>query len=404
MNEFYEFEDDKNQKTKGHLGVYITLTIVSILIGGLLTYAFMPMIYNQINTSKNIEKNTIAQQQANDKTAVKEKVPLIGSKMVPLIGSNNPVIDIAKKVGPSVVGVSNKIKGLSPGQGMTEQEQGEGSGIIISEDGLVITNNHVIEGATAITVTLPGGKEIPAKLIGADQRSDLAVLKIDKSDFVVASLGDSSKVQTGELVVAIGNPLGNELAGSITVGVISAVGRSIDIDGRRLNLLQTDAAINPGNSGGALVNSKGEIIGINTIKAVFAGTDSTGIPISAEGVGFAIPINDARPIIQELIQHGYISRPGIGVMIQKEITENESKYYGVPVGILIGAVTSGGSADKAGIKAGDILIKFNDHPIKAYIDLTDEIKKYKIGDEVNIELWRDNKTIKVKVILSEIKK
>lgn len=404
MNEFYEFEDDKKQKTKGHLGVYITLIIVSILIGGLLTYAFMPMIYNQINTSKDIGKNILTQQQAKDKIAAKEQLPIIGSKMVPLIGSINPVIDIAKKVGPSVVGVSNKIKGLNPGQGMTDQAQGEGSGIIISEDGLVITNNHVIEGSTTITVTLPGGKEVPAKLIGADQRSDLAVLKIDKSNFIVASLGDSSKVQTGELVVAIGNPLGNELAGSITVGVISAVGRSIDIGGRRLNLLQTDAAINPGNSGGALVNSRGEIIGINTIKTIFAGTDSNGVPISAEGIGFAIPINDAKPIIQELIQHGYISRPGIGVIIQKDITANESKNYGVPAGILIGAVTPSGAADKAGIKAGDILTKFNDYPIKAYIDLTDEMKKYKIGDAVSIEVWRDNKVVKVKVILSEMKK
>ena len=200
------------------------------------------------------------------------------------------VVEIARKVGPTVVGINTKVA-MQNFFGMPTMQDGSGSGIIISSDGYVVTNNHVIEGASEIKVLLSDGKEFEAKLVGADARTDLAVLKMEGLNFPYATLGNSSELQVGELAVAIGNPLGNELAGSVTGGYISALNRSITVDDRKFNLIQTDAAINPGNSGGALVNNYGEVIGINSVKMSASGV---------EGIGFAIPIDEAKPIIEDL--------------------------------------------------------------------------------------------------------
>ena len=261
------------------------------------------------------------------------------------------VSEIAKQVGPSCVGVINKAKlqpqrYYDPFSGryyyyQTSDElvkQGSGSGIIISEDGYIVTNQHVIAEASEITVVLNTGNEYTATLVGADSKSDLAVLKIDAQGLTAAVLGDSSQVEVGDLAVAIGNPLGQELAGTVTAGVISAVNRKMTVDNRSYNLLQTDAAINPGNSGGALVNQYGEVIGINSIKM-----SETGV----EGIGFAIAISEAKPIIDDLMNEGYVSgRSLIGVTI------TESKN-----GLTVYSVSEGSGAEKAGIKQGDLIVK-----------------------------------------------
>ena len=221
------------------------------------------------------------------------------------------VSEIAKLVGPSCVGVINKAK-IQPQRyydpfsgryyyyqsGDELVKQGSGSGIIISEDGYIVTNQHVIADASEITIILNTGDEYTATLIGADSKSDLAVLKINATGLTAAVLGDSSQVEVGDLAVAIGNPLGQELAGTVTAGVISAVNRKMTVENRSYNLIQTDAAINPGNSGGALVNKYGEVIGINTIKMS---------QTSIEGIGFAIAISEAKPIIDDLMSGGYVS-------------------------------------------------------------------------------------------------
>ena len=206
---------------------------------------------------------------------------------LPIITSDNPVVEISEKVGPAVVGITSRsvIKQRSPffGQIYEEELEGYGSGIIISEEGYIVTNNHVIENADELVVILKGGKEVQATLVGQDSVTDVAVIKINEPDLTVAKIGDSDQVRQGELAIAIGNPLGHTLAGTVTVGVVSAVNRQITYGNNQFTMIQTDAAINPGNSGGALVNSKGEVIGMNTLKS------------KAEGLGFAIPSNVFMP-------------------------------------------------------------------------------------------------------------
>ena len=304
---------------------------------------------------------------------------------------------IAAKVGPSCVGVINKTKVTpqkyyNPFTGRTYYtsdpnsdelvEQGSGSGIIISEDGYIVTNEHVISGASEISVILNTGEEFTAKLIGSDPKSDLAVLKIEKAGLQAATLGDSDKVQVGELAVAIGNPLGQEFAGTVTAGVISAVNRTMTVDNKVYNLIQTDAAINPGNSGGALCDSRGNVIGINTIKL-----STTGV----EGIGFAIAISEAKPIINDLMNNGYVSgRPLIGIMVTG--TQNGLSVYGV---------TPGSGAEAAGIQEGDLIVKADGQVVNSY-DALDKIRdKKKPGDYMTFTVISDGGLKDIMVKLGE---
>ncbi len=307
------------------------------------------------------------------------------------------VPQIAKKVGPSCVGVINKTK-LTPqryydpfsGRYYYTQdpnsdelvEQGSGSGIIISEDGYVVTNQHVIQGASEISVVLNTGDEYTAKLVGADEKSDLAVLKIDAKELVAAEIGDSEAVEVGELAVAIGNPLGQEFAGSVTVGVISAVNRTMTVENVKYNLIQTDAAINPGNSGGALVNQYGEVIGINSVKIA-----STGV----EGIGFAISINEANPIIEDLKSNGYVSgRPLVG------ITASETRF-----GLSVATVTEGSGAANAGIKVGDLIVKAEGKAVKTVNELNEIRDTKKAGETLKLTIIRDGEMLDINIILGE---
>ena len=289
---------------------------------------------------------------------------------------------ISETVGPSVVGILNR--GTVNGFLTQETDIGSGSGVIINTDGYIITNNHVIENASNLTVILSDGSEYPAAIIGSDARTDLAVIKISANNLTAAVLGDSNAVKVGELAVAIGNPLGQELAGSVTAGVISAVNRSISVEGRKLNLLQTDAAINPGNSGGALVNCYGEVIGINTVKV-----SSTSI----EGIGFAIPISDAKPIVDELISNGRISgRPQLG------ITGSDAPY-----GVVVQSVSEGSAAANAGLNVWDLIIKFDNTPVTS-VDEINEIKnRFKAGDAVTVTVYRNGELVDLTLILDEEK-
>lgn len=312
-------------------------------------------------------------------------------------GSVQTIPEIAEQVGPSCVGIINKTK-LSPQKyydpftgryyytsdpNNTELvEQGSGSGIIISSDGYIVTNQHVIEGAAEILVILNTGDEYTATLIGADSKSDLAVLKIDKTGLPAATLGNSETVRVGELAVAIGNPLGQELAGSVTAGVVSAVNRTMTVDNKVYNLIQTDAAINPGNSGGALVNQYGEVIGINTIKL-----SSTEV----EGIGFAIAISEAKPIIDDLINNGYVSgRPLVG--IEAESTRS---------GLLVSGVTPNSGAANAGLQVGDLIVKAEDKVVKSADALNEIRDTKKPGETLKLTIIRNGEMIEINVILGE---
>ena len=309
------------------------------------------------------------------------------------------VPEIASKVGPSVVGVINKAKVSAqkyydPFSGRyyyyqdpsaSEDgtvEQGSGSGIILNESGYIVTNQHVIEGATDISIILNTGDEIKAELVGQDAKTDLAVLKVDTDKKLTpAVLGDSTAVQVGELAVAIGNPMGMEFSGSVTAGIISAVNRIMNIDNRTYNLIQTDAAINSGNSGGALINQYGEVIGINSVKLSTSGV---------EGMGFAIAISEARPIIDSLMESGRVSRPYVGLNI------SETQY-----GLFIDGVVKGSGAEQAGLKANDMIMEVDGTKVASVKEINDLRDKKQIGDSLRFKILRDGETIEVDVKLTD---
>lgn len=294
----------------------------------------------------------------------------------------NPVVAVAQIAGPSVVGV--KVDFYEQGFfGELQETSEEGSGIIYSEDGYIITNYHVVEDAISstsaqVTVTLSNQEEYKAEIIGTDSVTDLALLKIDATGLTPATFGKSSELQVGELAVAIGNPLGQEFAGSVTVGYISALNRTITTDGRTYKLIQTDAAINPGNSGGALVNSKGEVVGINTVKV----TDTT-----VEGLGFAIPSDDALKIIEELKLTGKIVRPYIGIY-GIDMDEATAKRNNLVEGIYVYQVFSGSPADQAGLSRGDIIVEFDGQQVTTKQELNDAKNQKSIGDKVKVKVYR----------------
>lgn len=297
-------------------------------------------------------------------------------------------VAVAEKAKPTVVEITTEI--VSNNSYFQQYvESGAGSGVIISTDGYIITNNHVIDGASKITVRLTTGDEHEAVLIGTDSQSDIAVLKIEATGLPYATLGDSTKLAVGEEVLAIGNPLGS-LGGSVTNGIISALDREITIDGQKMQLLQTNAAINPGNSGGGLFNMNGELIAIVNAK-------SYGDAI--EGLGFAIPINYAHEVAQELLKNGYVSgRPAIGISYIEiddymDLMRFRVSAYGV-------YVYDGGETSLAN---GDRIVRFGDYEVQNAENLKSAIQSYKVGDTVNVTVVRNGQYTDLSVTLIEDK-
>jgi 2-alkenal reductase len=307
------------------------------------------------------------------------------------------VVDRVKSSVVTVVGISSG--GFSFFGGMSEQEV-SGSGFIISESGYVITNRHVIEDASEIRVILADGSELPATVVSSDIFADLAVLKAEGKMPAIATLGNSDNLKPGETVIAIGSPLG-DFRNSVTVGVISATGRSIDTgQGYSLeNLIQTDAAINSGNSGGPLVNLAGEVVGINTL--VVRGS-SAGSAI-AEGLGFAIPVNTARMISQQIIQKGYFARPTLGIQVQN-INPRLAAMYDLPVkyGAYVNRIDRSGPAAQAGMRTGDIIVRVGEFAIDETTPYVNALFAYAPGDAIVVEVMRDNQVITFNVVLGEM--
>ena len=313
----------------------------------------------------------------------------------------------ANKILPSIVGIKveynvNSLISMFGNRGQTSTASASGSGIIISEDGYILTNNHIVSTsssesyyevseATKLTVTLfNDDTEYEAKIIGTDEQTDLAVIKIEKTGLSKAEFADSDNIKVGEFAMAVGNPL--RMQSSITCGVISAVNREVtDTEGKKYNLIQTDAAINSGNSGGALVNSEGKVIGINTLKL-----SGTGI----EGMGFAIPINSTTDITSQLIQYSKVKRPYIGIS-GMDLSEETAKKYNLVVGIYVKSVDDFSAGEKAGIKSGDVIIEADGKKVTKMDELNEIKNSHKIGDEMKIKIKRDNSEKELTITLGE---
>ncbi len=273
------------------------------------------------------------------------------------------------------------------------QFQSAGSGVIVdAKNGYIITNHHVVENASEITVTLLDNRSFSAKVVGSDEGADIAVLQAKQPNLVAMALGDSSKLEVGDYVVAIGNPFG--LQHTVTAGIVSALGRTgINPDGYE-DFIQTDASINPGNSGGALVNLRGELVGINS--AILSGSGGN------IGIGFAIPVNMAKGVMEQLIKYGQVKRGVLGVNIY-DVTPDVAKEFGLneATGALVGGVAQGSAAEHAGIKTGDVIVSVNGTPIKNASELRNTIGMQRVGDQVEIGLLRDGKPLKVTALVAE---
>jgi serine protease Do len=308
------------------------------------------------------------------------------------------VTQAVQKVGPAVVTIVGTIPGQMTFFGQTGDQTVSGSGFFISDKGYILTNNHVVEGTKEVSIVLSDGSEEKATIVGADPYSDIAILKTEGKVPAVVALGNSDLLNSGESVIAIGSPLG-DFKNTVTVGVVSATGRSIDTgQGYQIEgLIQTDAAINQGNSGGPLVNLAGEVIGVNNM--IVRGSGSGAI---AEGLGFAIPVNTAQAVATQIVDHGYFSRPFMGISYQA-ISPDIAASYNLPVkwGVYVTKVAAGSPADKAGLKADDIITSIDSVKMDETHNYLNVLYTYKPGDQVTLGVTRAGKEITIQIILGE---
>lgn len=295
----------------------------------------------------------------------------------------------------SVVAVSAEVPTIGFG-GQAGRGTASGSGFIITDDGYVVTNYHVVENAVSVSVILDGGEEHEAKIIGFDSANDVAVLKIEAENLPAVVLGSSDELAIGDMVVAIGNPLG-ALTATLTVGYVSGKNREVSTDNRTIiNMIQTDAAINSGNSGGPLFNMYGEVVGITSAK--YSGTTSSGASI--EGISFAIPIDDVMSIIGDLRDFGYVTGAYLGVTVQ-DTDATAASLYGMPTGAYVVTTVDGGSADRAGVQPKDIIIKLGDYDVSTVRELTRTLRKFKAGDTTTITVIRSGERVTMDITLDE---
>lgn len=312
----------------------------------------------------------------------------------PAAGGNEimTVSQVVNAVSDSVVEISTTVQTTTIFQ-QQMTGQAAGSGVIISSDGYIITNNHVVDGGTEITVRLKDGTSYPAKLVGTDEQTDVAVVKVDATGLKAAALGSSESLQVGDDAIAIGNPLG-ELGGTVTNGIISATSRTLTIEDQTMTLLQTNAAINPGNSGGGLFNNKGELIGIVVAKSAGSGV---------EGLGFAIPIDTAYSVAQDLMANGYVTGRGeLGVSII-DISDPQTAFmYRLPgVGVYVASVQDGSAAQAAKLQVGDGIVSVNGEAVSSSAELKAQLEKHKAGETVELEILRDGAKQTASVTLQE---
>lgn len=371
--------------------IIIVIAMVFLFIGGALTLGILSVI-NKVSPSDllkgftgNEEQVTPDQKTQEDELVEKEESGAVGldekwegSELL-LEEFDKAISEVVEEITPSVVNirVTVKVKDIF---GQTQEQEGIGSGVIYTEDGYIITNNHVAGDAEKLAVTLYDGSEYPAELVGADKNTDVAVIKIEADNLEAASFTSMDDIKVGDIVIAVGSPYG--LDQTVTMGVISAKGRDITIP---VNLIQTDAAVNPGNSGGPLVNSAGKVIGINTLILSPSGTSA--------GIGFAIPSNTVVNIAKQIIEYGRARIPYMGIEMAESTTD--------VIGVYVNSVLQGYPAEKAGIKAGDVIVEMNGVKVSNPYELFAQILKHDIGDEVTVKLYRNGEYLTVALKLAE---
>jgi len=421
-------KDKKPRKKSGFLkAAAFILSLVIVGAGSIQVYKYAeksPKISTMDDSSSKNESSDSSDESSSDSKNTAENVNSLASdeklpSLIELASRKDAmsVPDIVENAMPSVVGVSATFEytqqsidmwGFGTPSNQTKEIKGTGTGIIMTDDGYIVTNAHVVYdtseydcgAATSVSVVLSDEKEYEAKVMGCDVETDLAVLKIDAEGLKAAEFGNSNDLKVGELVIAIGNPLGFELFGSVTSGIVSAIDREITVNEKQMKLIQTDAAINLGNSGGPLLNSCGQVIGINSAKM----SSSYGSSASVEGLGFAIPISEAQKIIDDLRQYGYVTgRPQIGIQTQN-VSETISRFYGIPVGVYVVSVSEGSSAEFAGIKEGDVIIGAQGEPVTNLDELNEIKKQYKAGDKITLTISRqgEDKDLEIELVLQEI--
>lgn len=388
----------KSKRSDSHFGKQVIVPFVSGVVGAgvvIGTCFGVPSIRESLLKNNIGTNNTSVINNASNHSSS-------NTSFISLENYSDTGISVAQKVLPSVVGIKVEYSVSSIfNKNMLSTATAEGSGIIISEDGYILTNNHIVNTsstssfyevgkANKVTITLYNDEtEYEGTIVGTDEQTDLAVIKIDKTGLTAAELGNSDSVQVGEFAMAVGNPLG--MQSSVSSGMISAVNRKVVSDGITFILIQTDTAINSGNSGGALVNSKGEVIGINTLKM-----SGSGI----EGMGFAIPINSAKPIYEQLIQYNKVKRPYIGIS-GRDLDEKTAKANNLVVGVYVLSIDEFSAAEKAGIKIGDVITEIDGKNITT-MDKLNEIKNsHAIGDEIKLKIYRNGSEKEVSITLQE---
>ena len=406
-------QDHNSNKKKNGIGGRMIALLVAVALVASIGGSALTSVINSISrkneeanakaaetmSSQTVEPAQDAQDGAQDTQSENGGYTLEKSTLPTSLSSN----DTGKSLTPkevyamnvnACVGIATQITTNVWGQ--VASASASGSGFILTSDGYVVTNNHVVEGATSVTVKLYNGEEYDAEIVGTDEMNDVALLKIDATGLQAVTIGDSDQIEVGEEVIAIGNPLG-ELTFTMTAGVVGAAAREINTDGKPINMLQTDVAINSGNSGGPLFDMNGNVIGITSAK--YSGSTSSGASI--EGISFAIPINDALRVIYDLQQYGRVTgRAYLGVTV-RDLDGTTASTYGLPTGPMIQSVEAGGCAEKAGLQQGDIIIGFNGSEIASYTDLVAALNKLKAGDTATITVFRAGAQVEASITLDE---
>ncbi len=400
----------KPPKSRG--GIIALLLILVIFLCGIITVLGVLNIklFNKINT---LEQEALAIAYMEDETQPTEGTETVPatSPTVEKTGMAEDYTSIHLETSPTSEENRPQEEGL-PLQDIYERNKDSvvsircqrsgststGTGVILSQEGYIVTNAHVVEGAVTVSVLLADDREFPAEIVGSDEISDLAVLSIQTEDLKPAAFGDSGSLRVGDAVAAIGDPLGVELRGTFTNGIISAINRDVTVEGRTMTLIQTNAALNSGNSGGPLINCYGQVVGINTMK-IGAFTDSAGV----EGLGFAIPSVTVKEIVEQIITQGYVSgRPTLGIE-GESVDSFYQLYYRMPAGLYVTEVARGGPADQVGIEPGDILVYINDSRVASMEELKALLYTHQVGDTVSVTIYRGGQTGTAQVTLAEDK-
>ena len=377
-------------KKKQHRGGawVVALALCFAILGGAIGGGTVWLLTHNNTTSAGGSSSTTIQQGRHENVTVDINEIETGKLMT--------AAEVYAKNVNSTVGIQTSITSTNL-WGQQTTSAASGSGFILTADGYIVTNYHVIQNANSVTVSTYGGASYNAKIVGYDESNDLAVLKIEATGLSPVVLGSSEKLNVGDTVLAIGNPLG-ELTFSLTTGVVSALNREVTFSGGTvMDLLQTDCAINSGNSGGALFNLYGEVVGITNAK--YSGSSSSGASI--DNIAFAIPIDSVRAIVESIIEKGYYAKPVIGVSVT-DVDEN-SRQLGIPAGAWVKEVTAGGAAEAAGIQANDVITAINGTEISGVSDLKRILAKASAGDELSLVIWRKNQSLTLTVVVSEAK-